>query len=173
MIDKLEESPQYQDIAETLTLKCEKVEILYENYNEDKLLECYEILDKEYSLKDTDLAKLLENLWIQQLQRCEKFALQGRTEAIKKEFSTLLKLESRSNVIGDLLRLSFYTSMRHSCQKKQKAEMKKILLEYMNIFGKDTEIEEFISCYTEQTDTALTLSPSQINRRPRDFWLYN
>jgi len=172
IIDELDDNPKYEDTAQTLQFHCNTVEQLYKYYNDDKLLNCYTLLDKNHFLKSTDLGIHLEKKWHHIIKKCEIYALKGQLKKIEKELGKLKQLVSRGDKIGDLLRLAQQKKIAYFLQKKEFSDACSEIQQYTILFGLDTEINSLISEYVTLSKTKLNLTADQARRKPRDFWLF-
>jgi hypothetical protein len=172
IIDELEENPKYESLTQTLQTQCDAVEELYVYYNQDKLKKCYTLLDKNKFLKTTDLGIYLEEKWNYLIKNCEVFALKGQLNKIESELDELKKLSSRSDKIGDILRLAHQRKISHFLHKTEFKSAKEEIQNYIALFGLDIEIQQLMQEYNNLSNTKLNLSHEQTRYKPRDYWLY-
>jgi len=173
IIERLEKNPKYEKIATKLREESQNVKKLFDAFNDDDFFLCYKLMDSNCSLKNTDLAKHLQNRWYTIINECEKYAIQGKIDALEKSLGELKKLPSRSSKIGDLLRLAYNRKINYYIKKDNYKEAKKLILLYSNLFGSDMELKENIDFYTLNSSLSIKLSEQQKRRKPRDFWLYS
>jgi len=173
IIERLEKNTKYEKAANQLRIESQNVKKLFDAFNNDDLFLCYKLMDSDCSLKSTDLGKLLESKWNVMINECEKHAIRGKVTELEKHLDSLLKLPSRSSKTGDLLRLSYQTSIKHHIRKTHFKDAKKSITAYLNIFGLDTELNHSIEIYTKKSSLKMPLTPTQLRRKPRDFWLYS
>jgi hypothetical protein len=172
IIDKVEENPKYESIAKNLQSQCDDVQQLYHYYNEDKLKKCYTLLDKTRFLKTTDLGSYLEEKWEYLIQECEIFALKGQVKKLETALGKLKKLPSRSDRVGDLLRLAYQKKILYFLQQKGFQKALVDINTYTNLFGLDTEMSAIIKKYVAVSKSKINLTAQQAQRKPRDYWLF-
>ena len=173
IIERLEKNSKYENIAAKLRQESQNVKKLFDAFNNNDFYLCYKLIDSECSLKNTDLAKHLQNSWYTLINKCEKHAIQGKIDALIEDLGKLKKLPSRSEKIGDLLRLAYNTKINYYIKKDNYAEAKKLILLYSDLFGSDIELKANINFYTLNSSLSIKLSNQQTRRKPRDFWLYS
>ena len=138
----------------------------YEN-NDFKL--CYELIDT-YNLYADSLALLLEKYWEKLVIKCEKYALNGDAKSILLSLEELLFIDTRSEKIGDLLRLSFFTKITQLTNEKLYKSAPNIIYSYIDIFGYDIEIAKIIFAFEKVSDEKIAIFKHSEDRKPRDFW---
>jgi len=173
IIERLEKNSKYQKIATELREESQNVKKLFDAFNDDDFFLCYKLIDSQCSLKNTDLAKHLQNRWNSMINECEKYAIQGKIDALEESLGQLKELPSRSSKIGDLLRLAYTIKIKYYIQKDNYTEAKKLILLYSNLFGVDIELKTNIDFYTQNSSLSIKLNDQQARRKPRDFWLYS
>jgi WD40 repeat protein len=144
LIDKLEENPKYESVVESLQEQSNTVQRLYSLYNDDELKKCYLLLDKTPFLKKTELGKHLEKKWCELVNTCEIYALKGQLEKLETLLQEFKKVTSRSDKVGDLLRVASQRKIIYFLQKEEYDNAKKNIYRYIDIFGLDTEIDPII-----------------------------
>ena len=171
-IKRLKENPKYEEKAILLFHECNIIEELYSAYIQNDLFKCYTILDANSLLKTTELAITLQDKWKKNVQECEKFALKGNVKKIEQNLDDLLKLVSRQEKTGDLLRLAYQIKIFNFINKNSLQDAKECTSTYTNLFGLDKEIKILIKHYTNKFSKQITLTSSQAKSKPKDFWLY-
>lgn len=172
MIERLEKNSKYEKVANELRIESQNVKKLFEAFNEDDFFLCYKLMDKNCSLKLTDLGKHLESKWNLLIDDCEKHAIRGKIQELDEELGKLKKLTSRSAKVGDLLRLAYQMKITLSIKKDLFEDTEKLIIYYLNNFGNDIEISTSIDLYNKLSSLEISLSATQLRRKPRDFWLY-
>ena len=172
LIKHVEENPKYEKEATLLLEECNSIEELYLAYINNDLFKCYTLLDANPLLKTTELAYKLQNEWKKSIQKCEKFALKGDVTAIEENLGHLLKLVSRQEKTGDLLRLAYQIKISKFINKNLFQAAKEYTSTYTNLFGLDKEIKIIIKLYSNKFSKKITLTSSQARPKPKDFWLY-
>ena len=130
---------------------------------------CYEIIDK-YEILDTQLSFLLEKHWKKLLLESQEYALQGDAKRIISSFGELLFVESRSAVVGDLLRLSFFQKIEILLDAMLHNSAQNIIYSYIDIFGYDCEIAQKIKKYERETKEKIAILTHKEDRKSRTFW---
>ncbi len=144
-------------------------QILQDAYKDNDFKKCYEIIDK-YELSGTQLCTLLEKHWQKMLQECEGYALQGDAKKILSTLGELLFIESRSDILGDLLRLSFFQKVENLLSQKHYNSAQNILYSYIDIFGYDCEIAQKIQKLEFISQEKIAIFTHKEDRKSRNFW---
>jgi len=172
ILENLEKNSQYEKVANDLREESQNVKKLFDAFNKNDLFSCYKLMDKNCSLKYTDLGKLLEEQWNVLINDCEKHAIKGKISELEKNLSSLQKLPSRSAKTGDLLRLAYQMKINFHIKKMHFKDAEKLIHIYLDMFGLDTELSNIIELFTKSASKELSLHSTQSRRKPRDFWLY-
>ena len=142
---------------------------LLKAYEENNFRLCYETID-EYKLYSHELALLLEGHWKKLMRNCEEFALNGEAKGILTTLQELLFIQTRTQKIGDLLRLSFYTKITQLQTEKLYQSTENIIYSYIDIFGFDQEIAELIKNYELVSRKKIAIFNNASDRKSRSFW---
>lgn len=172
IIQRLEKITKYEKIAHKLREESQDIKKLFDAFNVDKLFLCYKLIDLNSSLKESDLGKLLQARWHDKMKSCEKYAIKGQIDELLSSLGELKQLPSRSSKVGELLRLAYRAKIAHEVKKNEYKDARKLILFYVNTFGFDIEIKSIISLYDKKSSYQFVLTPAQLRRKPRDFWLY-
>jgi len=150
-------------------LVLEKLLLLYDT---NQLKECYELLDSNKLLKETQIAQQLEERWAKTIAQCEIFALKGNIKGVKQTLGSLLFVSTRTEAIGNLLRLSFQTKIKQLLIKRLPSKAELLIYSYIDIFGIDTQMRHIIKQYEKiaQKQLAITVNLQPL---PRDHWVYS
>ena len=173
IIERLEKNSKYESKAQELRKEFQNVKKLFDAFNHDNFFQCYKLIDANCLLKNTDLAKHLQNRWNTMINECEKYAIQGKVDALEESLGELKKLPSRSSKTGDLLRLAHNVKINYYIKKDNYKEAKKLILLYSDLFGSDIELKTNIDFYTLNSSLSIKLNDHQARAKPRDFWLYS
>lgn len=142
-----------------------------EQYQKGDLSSCYRLIDTHEDLLELPLVKELEKEWSKLMQNSEKEALLGKTKEIKLLLGELLRLHSRSQKVGMLLRLSFLTQIKLLVIKHQSHLLQEAVENYISMFGYDTELNNLVLKLRKEKIADIILSPEQEQRRARSLWL--
>jgi hypothetical protein len=148
----------------------EKAEKLAALENKGEPLRFYELLDYAPELAVLPRAKKAEEAWNTMIRTCEEAALHGNTAAIKKTLGELLILDTRSDKIGNLLRVSYQMQIKYLLSKKEAEAAGRAIERYIEIFGIDNETRQLMKLLHTMGE-ALILSEAQRQNRPRSLWL--
>jgi hypothetical protein len=143
--------------------------ILQDAYAKNDFKLCYEIIDR-YELTNTQLCSLLQKHWKKLIVECESFALQGDAKKILSSLGELLFIESRSDILGDLLRLSFYKKISMLQEEKNYTSAQNIIYSYVDIFGYDCEIAQEIKKFEQVSRKKIAILTHKEDRKSRTFW---
>ncbi|MBD3823687.1 MAG: hypothetical protein IE916_04180 [Epsilonproteobacteria bacterium] len=169
-LDKLQTMPQLAQKVERLQFECNNVLKLQKAYGEKNIKRCYELIDSYRCLGNMELGATLEDEWRDLVKQCEIYALEGNVRSIKASLGELIRLESRKEKVGTLLRLSFHTKIRQLMQHKSYKKCESIIYSYIDIFGIDSEIRHFMQEFESlsKRELAITQKAGDIKR---DAWL--
>jgi len=167
----LVDTPSVKDELQALYRDCKTVKKLQLAYSENDFILCYEIIDTYSSLDSLELTKLLEKHWAKLMNNCENFALKGDIKSIKKSLGNLLRISTRVDKIGDLIRVSFHTKIKGLLANKSFKSAENIIYSYIDIFGADSEIRLIMKSYERVANTKLAITIDQDKKVPRDNWL--
>jgi len=131
---------------------------------------CYELLDRATELGVLPLAKTLETEWNERMEACEAAALAGNTAAIKERLGPLVALASRSEKVGNLLRISYQMQIKYLISKERMQYAGSSIERYIDLFGIDNEVRQLIRLLSLK-DEELYLNEAQMQNRPRNLWL--
>jgi len=142
-------------------------------YEKENFIQCYETLDANIELEVMQLAKLLEKHWNKIVNKCEVFALAGDIKAIKDTFGELIHVNSRKNKIGDILRLSFQSKIKHEIYKLNYKSSENLIYSYIDIFGTDSEMQQIIKSFEKNSQIKLAITLNQKKHKDRNSWSYS
>jgi len=170
LLFSLSNIPHIEKEIEQLNLECKYALVLRKAYKENRFKSCYEILDSHKSLKNTELGVLLEKHWSKLMLKCEEYALAGNIKDIKKDLDGLMRLTSRQNKIGDLVRVAFQVRIKILIKSKNFRGAETIIYTYLDIFGQDSEIKQIMNNFERISLLELAITHNSI-RPSRDSWL--
>ena len=173
IIQRLEKVLQYEKTASQLREMSQNFRKLKDAFQEDNLFLCYKLMDANDFLKESDLGKQLEEKWNKKIKVYEKYAIMGLVDELLVALGDLLKLSSRRDRIGDLLRLAYRIKIKSNLKKAEYKRAKELILYYIDNFGLDVEIKNTIKMYVKQSSLKFVLTRTQSRRKPQDFWLYS
>ena len=144
---------------------------LLKKYEENDFKTCYALIDDDTRLQKLEIAQILEKHWQKLMIECENYALQGDIQSIKKTLNELLGVETRTQRVGDLLRLSFQTKIKQLIQANSFTSAENIIYSYIDIFGTDKEIQALMKNYETYSFKKLAITYEQEKQQTRDSWL--
>jgi len=163
-IGNIESELKYlKDIAKEIV----RLNLLYKN---DKFVQCYEFIDKHPHLDDLELTALLEKHWGKLILECEELALKGDLKSIKSTLGELIKIDTRIEKIGDLIRVSFHTKIKALIANRSLKNAENIIYSYSDIFGIDSEILYIMKIYEKVASKKLAITVNKDSNIPRDNW---
>lgn len=161
-----------------MKVKCKKLSNLLDlakklesYYQNEDLPSCYSLIDEHKELHPLPLSQELKQLWSTKIKEAEKEALLGNTKEVKNILGRLLRLKSRSQKVGSLLRLSYITQIKFLVIRHQLSLIQEAIDRYIKIFAYDTELHNLILKLKKDNIITIELSPEQEQRHPRDLWL--
>lgn len=162
-------TPTIAKHVKQLIKQCEDIQFLHLAYENSDFEECYEILDTSHHLSSSKLTEMLESHWVSMIQKAENFALKGNIKGVKSALHGLMRIKSRKDKIGDLLRVSFHVKIKHLLKEKNQASAENIIYSYIDIFGIDSELQLIMKKYERVFSS--TLAITQEKKVSRDNWL--
>ncbi len=139
-------------------------------YEKSDFKECYELIDNS-SLEDLELVALLEKHWVKLMIECESYALDGNIKAIKTLLGELISTKTRTEKIGDLLRVAFYSKIKTLGESKKFSSAENIIYSYIDIFGVDIEIKDMMKEYEKISKNRLAITHNENEKVLRNNWL--
>ncbi|RLA81894.1 MAG: hypothetical protein DRG78_08425 [Epsilonproteobacteria bacterium] len=167
---KIETIPYLKGEVEKFQVEAKHIQKLHTAYNKGDFISCYTILDTYQSLNSIELGKFLQKHWSKRVTKCEEYAIEGNIKALKQILGELLKLPTRKEKIGDLLRTSFHSKIELLTKKKSFKNAENIIYSYIDIFGLDSEIELASHTFEEISGTKLAIVEDQHRKKSRDAW---
>ena len=171
VIKKYLNTPSIKDELQRLYSDSKLVKKLQQNYEADNFINCYEILDSSETIHNLNLSKMLEKHWTKIINEAEELALKGDLKGIKRVFGELIKVKTRTDKIGDLLRLSFTIKIRSLIANKSYKNAQSIIYSYIDIFGLDSEMRLLMRSFERVIGKKLAIIQNKDQVVPRDNWL--
>lgn len=172
-LSTLENIDFISSIIHQLSQESKIIQTIQTAYQNNNFTLCYEILDKNNFLNNTQLAILLEKHWYKLISKCEHSAIEGSFKDIKITLGDLLLLETRRTKIGELLRLSFLSQIKILINKKLYHNAETIFYSYIDIFGADDSILETIQLFEKNSTLQVAITQNQDTKVPKDNWIYS
>jgi len=170
-IKHLQESTCSQAQLKELYNKAQKAKELLRYYENNDFRKCYELIDENEMLTELTISTLLEKHWQKLMNICEAYALQGDIKSIKETLQELIRVTTRSQRIGDLLRLSFQTKIKQLIAQKKFKNAENIIYSYIDIFGIDKELTVLMKSYEKYASHTLAITQERKEHTKRDSWL--
>lgn len=170
-LDKIKDMPKMKDEFIKLNKKCKTILKLNEFYEQNNFNSCYEMIDTNRYLSSIKLAVLLEKHWYKVIHTCEEYALQGNIREIKNTLGELMKLRTRRDKIGNLLRLSFHAKIKILMAKKAFKQAETVIYSYIDIFGLDQEVGAIMKTFEIKSSSKLAITHTENYRPKRDAWI--
>jgi len=146
--------------------------IFHQAYNHNDFKRCYELLDNNPSLNDLEISQLLRKHYQQKIIKCDEFALNGDIQNVQQELGELIKVSTRKQKIGILLKVSFQAKIKKLMQKKLIKEAENMIYSYIDIFGINYEIEILMREFEQLTSITLAISENDKIPKNEDSWYY-
>ena len=172
-IQKLQHIPPIAPQIKTLFQTLLTLEKLLKNYEKEDFVQCYKALDSAPLLNNTHLAKLLEKHWKRIIHTCEHYALHGDIKGIKTTLKELIYVTTRTETIGNLLRLSFQTKIKQLLVKRLLSKAELLIYSYIDIFGLDTQLQHIIHQYEKLSSKNLAITMGEVFKLSRDSWRHS
>jgi hypothetical protein len=170
-ISKLENIDTIKHEIQHLLNILKYTKLLYKNYDQNRFVNCYELIDKHTELEDLELSILLDKHWEKLMLECEQYALLGDLKSIKSTLKELIKVKTRSQKIGDLIRVSFHTKLKALIAKRSLKNAENIIYSYIDIFGIDSEILYIMKIFEKVSNKKLAITINKKDSNKRDKWL--
>ncbi|MBA3027115.1 MAG: WD40 repeat domain-containing protein [Sulfurimonas sp.] len=140
-------------------------------YKANNFKGCYEILDANVGLNATELGISLNKRWAALVNECEEYALSGDAKSIKITLNNLISISTRTDKIGDLLRVSFQSKIKTFLADENYQGAQNIIYSYIDIFGNDNEMRLLMKNYENLCGKKLAITLDDGVRTPRDEWI--
>ena len=142
-------------------------------YENNQFNSCYEMLDKNSSLCKLEVAKLLSKHYQNIINKCDILALKGDIKGVQNELGSLIKISTRKQKIGSLLRVSFYVKITLLITSKSFKEAENMIYSYIDIFGIDYELLKLMKNFEELSNEKLAISDSDQLKKDKEAWFYS
>ncbi len=162
-------APQIKTVFQTLIA----LEKLMKNYEKKNDVACYEALDTTPLLSNTQLSILLEKHWSKIIHQCEHYALKGDIKGVKETLKELIHIKTRTESIGNLLRLSFQTKIKQLLAKRLLYKAELLIYSYIDIFGLDTQLQHIITQYEKLSSKNLAITMGEVFHISRESWRHS
>ncbi len=172
-IKQLQNSTCSQEKLKELYDKVQIAKELLELYEKNDFQKCYELIDNNETLTKLTITTLLEKHWQKLMDTCEAYALQGDVKSIKETLQELIRVKTRSQRVGDLLRLSFQTKIKQLIAQKKFKNAENIIYSYIDIFGIDKELIIIMKSYEKYAMHKLAITQERQEYLERDNWLHS
>jgi hypothetical protein len=140
-------------------------------YKANNFKGCYEILDANVGLNATELGISLNKRWAALVNECEEYALSGDAKSIKITLNNLISISTRTDKIGDLLRVSFQSKIKTFLADENYQGAQNIIYSYIDIFGNDNEMRLLMKNYENLCGKKLAITLDDGVRTPRNEWI--
>jgi len=172
-LQELQYIPSITSEIKTLFTTLLALEKLLKAYENKDFTTCYEIIDTTPLLAHTKLSEELEERWKHTVEQCELYAFKGDIKQVKQTFGKLIKIETRTESIGNLLRLSFQSKIKQLIAKRLFTKAELLIYSYIDIFGLDTQLQHSIKQYEKYTIKNLAITVNGGFKLSRDSWRYS
>ncbi len=146
---------------------------LQNHYENNDFKSCFDTLDSYPHLSNTQLGTLLNEYWCKLISSCEKYALKGNINEIKKTLGELIFLDGRLEKIGDLFRVAYQIRIKTYILKKSNNSAEKIIYAYIDTFGIDSELHALMQRFEKTAKKKLAITPINAQRVTRDNWTHS
>jgi len=171
LIKELLYIPHIQERVKQLHNQNKHMVQLLKAYQNNDFVLCYTLLDQFPYLIHTELGARLERDWSKLIQKCETFALHGDIKNIKLSLGNLITIPTRTEKIGDILRVSYHVKIKFLLSRKSFKKAELIINSYMEIFGIDNEIQQINKHFEKETSMKIAILENQPKKLSRDNWL--
>jgi len=173
-INTLKHATKINSKLEKLEKKVLATKTLLVSYKENNFKRCYELIDEEPSIfLNLKLTGMLEKHWKKLINKSEKYALYGNVKGIKSTLNELITTNTRSKIIGQLLRTSFIVQITNLIIDKKFKSAENFIYSYIDIFGIDKDFYRVIKSYESKSSHKLAIISNEKDRIPRDNWIHN
>jgi len=141
-------------------------------YNHNDFKRCYEILDKNPKLNDLEVAKLLNQHFQSIIYKCDEFALNGNIKDIKYELQEFVKISTRKEKIGTLLRVSFLAKITILMKNNSFKEAENMIYSYIDIFGIESELTTIMEKFEKISSIKLAITEEHKIKKDKYSWYF-
>ena len=167
-IELIHVTPNVAQSIKNLIDECTNAQSLKTTYENDDFKSCYEIIDRFPHLSSTELGEMLNKHWVTLMQKSEDYSLKGNIKGVKSTLKELMSIETRKEKIGDLLRVSFHIKIKQLLGAKKFKNAENIIYSYLDIFGRDNEINRIMKQYEKFARVRLAITNNV--KIARDAW---
>jgi hypothetical protein len=118
-------------------------------------------------LKQNIIASMLEKHWQKLIIRADELAVDGNLKELIKLFQELIKLKSKREKISELLKISSRVGIKKLLKKSQYNLLEKAIYDYVELFGKDLEIDKIIKIYESKSLRKLVFKEELLKKEDR------
>ncbi len=152
---------------------CDASKELQKAYDLDNFVKCYEILDNNIILGRTELSSYLDKYWKKIIYKAENFMFNGDFKGLRGCLGELISVTTRRVKIGSLLRGCFYNQIEILRVEKKYIQSENLIYSFIDIFGLDDEILEFMRNYEALTGRDIAITQHQNLEIAEDSWIYS
>ena len=170
LTDELQYIPHLKHHYNRILFFMERAEKLYELLQKGDELRYYEMLDQHRELRVLPQSKKMEQKWEKLIHTCEAAAVTGNITTIKEVLGTLIRLKTRTDKTGNLLRSAYQVQIKYCLTQGNTERVQQGIEQYVFLFGMDNETRQLIRLIQEQRPD-FALSEEHTHHRPRSLWL--
>jgi hypothetical protein len=170
LTDELQYIPHLKHHYNRILFFMERAEKLYELLQRGDELRYYEMLDQHRELSILPQSKKMEQKWEKLIHTCEAAAVTGNIATIKNTLGALIRLKTRTDKTGNLLRSAYQVQIKYGITQGTMDRVRRGIEQYVFLFGMDNETRQLIRLIQEQ-NPEFALTEEQTHHRPRSLWL--
>ncbi len=138
----------FKDEVKELLKKIETKQSFLDAIKNENSILAYNLLEKSPDLKNTDDGIKLEELFKRDLNKAQKYAMNGDASNIKVVLATYLKIVSKYKIIASVFRLCYLVQIEQALNmKREKRDIELGIKNYLLFFGIDTKIKIFYNAF--------------------------
>ncbi len=141
LLSKIDTIPSFAKDTKLLHVALKNIENLHKMYDDGDFCRCYELLDSEEELRNTQLGKLLEKHWNKLISRSKASVLDGDICSIETIFCDFKELTCRKQEIDALIKSAIIINLKYLLAHKKFSEIQTLIYRYIDNYSKDEEID--------------------------------
>ena len=144
----LEDFPDYEQEAKEILVDAQNREKFFDAIEDGNIMEAYDILSKSDYLLDTDDGKKLIDLWDDDLEVANAYAVKGDVQGIETVLEKYVNISSKHMSLATVFAWCYISQLENAIkQKKDKAILEKGIKNYLFYFGLQEQMLSFFEIF--------------------------
>lgn len=130
-------------------------------YDKDNFFSCYKHIDKYPELYQSELGSYLQKHYFKLISKSEDYAINGDIKMLKTTLGELIKLPSRKDRVGALLKTAFLVRIQRQLLISDFNTAKGLIYSYIDLFNIDEKLNSLMKEYEEVSQETLAITINQ------------